>query len=60
MNEWKIDFKELLIDIFWWNPKLFKIILSHIEKKNKTFLMFIKWKVKIKQKSIQNVIWKML
>jgi hypothetical protein len=52
MSELEIDLKESLVDIFWWNSKLFKRTLFHIGKKQ-NFLGVFKmknWEVKIRSK----------
>jgi hypothetical protein len=56
MDEWKINLKKLLVDIFWWNSKLFKIILSNIGKKQDFLGVYKKnsWKVKIEFKYVMN------
>jgi hypothetical protein len=52
MDEWEIDLKELLVNIIWWNSKLSKKIISHVEKKP-NFLSVYKvksWEIKIRCK----------
>jgi hypothetical protein len=55
MGKWEINLKKPLVSMFWWNSKPSKELYP-ILKRNKIFLVFIKWiveKLKLSSKCTQ-------